>query len=172
MREICAGDLRKLSVLFDRHHAKLYRYYVRMTADPQWSEDLVQEVFFRMLKYRDTYRFESQFSTWMYQIARNAHIDPVRKKKWETPLPEGWDGPARAGESLERKQEHELVLRALAKLPPEKREVLVLSRFQGMKYEQIAELLGCEVGAVKVRVFRAVRSLREIFFELSGRKAS
>ena len=57
-------------------------------------------------------------------------------------------------------------------LPPEKRELLVLSRYQGMKYGQIAELLDCEVGTVKVRVFRAMQALREIFFEMTGRKAS
>ena len=51
-------------------------------------------------------------------------------------------------------------------------EVLVLSRYQEMKYEQIAELLGCEVGTVKVRVHRAIRELREVFFKLSGEKAS
>ena len=59
---------------------------------------------------------------------------------------------------------------AMFRLPEEKREVLVLSRYQEMKYDQIAELLGCEVGAVKVRVHRALKELREIFVKLSSER--
>ena len=61
---------------------------------------------------------------------------------------------------------------ALATLPEEKRELLVLSRFQNLKYEQIAGILACDVGTVKVRVYRAIKALSQIFFELSGEKAS
>ncbi len=172
MNAVRSGDERKLAVLFERHHAKLYRYYLRMTGSSQASEDLVQEVFFRMLKYRETYRQEYGFTTWMYRIARTAHIDQMRKRKWEVGLAEDWDGPARAEKSLDDRQEIEFVKRALLRLPPEKRELLVLSRFQGMKYEQIAALMECEVGTVKVRVFRAMQALREQFFEMTGRKAS
>ena len=64
-------------------------------------------------------------------------------------------------------QQTRLLECALFKLTPEKREVLILSRYQEMKYEQIAELMGCEVGAVKVRVHRALKELREIYFKLS-----
>ena len=63
-----------------------------------------------------------------------------------------------------------MLRRALAKLPLEKREVLVLSRFQNLKYGEIAEILDCEIGAVKVRVYRATRELSQIFYELSGRE--
>ncbi|MBV8820169.1 MAG: sigma-70 family RNA polymerase sigma factor, partial [Acidobacteriaceae bacterium] len=77
-----------------------------------------------------------------------------------------------ADEMLGKRQEISLLKRALRELPDEKREVLVLSRLQSMKYEQIAELLGCEVGAVKVRVFRAIRALGQIYSQLSGEKAS
>ena len=58
----------------------------------------------------------------------------------------------------------------MSKLSPEKREVLVLSRFQNMKYEQIAEIAGCKVGTIKARVHRAIKDLREIFFELTGER--
>ena len=139
------------------------------------SEDLVQDVFFRMLKYRHTYREGSQFTTWMYQIARNAHSDYFRKRKLEVELDEEWNETrvgAEWGDGLEARQEAALLRRALARLPEDKREVLVLSRFQNLKYEQIAELLDCEVGAVKVRVYRALRALRQNYCELSGRKAS
>jgi RNA polymerase sigma-70 factor (ECF subfamily) len=62
--------------------------------------------------------------------------------------------------------------RALAALPVEQREVLVLARFQNLKYDQIADILACDVGSVKVRVYRAIKALSRIFFELAGEKAS
>ena len=71
-------------------------------------------------------------------------------------------------EVLSRKQDVQLLTEALERLPESKREVLVLSRFQHMKYEDIARLLQCEIGTVKVRVYRALRELREHFCELRG----
>ena len=70
---------------------------------------------------------------------------------------------------MQQGQEARLLHRALLRLPEEKREALVLSRFQDLRYEEIAELQGCEVGAVKVRVHRAMNELREIFRELESK---
>jgi RNA polymerase sigma-70 factor (ECF subfamily) len=64
----------------------------------------------------------------------------------------------------------ELLQKAMAALPEDKREVLVLSRYQNLKYHEIGEILGCEVGAVKLRVYRAVRALTQIFQEMSGER--
>ncbi len=172
------GDVERIGVLFDRHHRMLFNFFLRLTANRGLSEDLVQDVFFRMLKYRQTFQAGTSFTSWMYQIARNAHIDQARKRRLEI-VPDGettWDNVASVGddpeERLQNAQEIRLLRRALDRLPIEKREVLVLSRFQNLKYSEIAEVLGCEVGAVKVRVFRAIRELGEIFGELSGEKAS
>ena len=65
-----------------------------------------------------------------------------------------------------------MLRRALGQLPEEKREVLILNRFQNMKYDQIGEIMGCDTGTVKVRVFRAVQELRKVYFKISGEKAS
>ena len=65
-----------------------------------------------------------------------------------------------------------MLRRALGELPEEKREVLILSRFQNMKYDQIGEVMGCDTGTVKVRVFRATQELRKIYFRISGEKKS
>src|SRR5262249_29387595 len=166
------GDVSKLALLFDRHHRALFEYFVRMTGNRAVAEDLVQDVFFRMLKYRSTFRSESRFKAWMFHIARNARFDHYRKHQAEDLLPEGGaDAMPSAspipGHELELNQQTGLLECALLRLPEEKREVLVLSRYQEMKYEQIAEVMGCEVGAVKVRVHRALKELREIFLKLS-----
>jgi RNA polymerase sigma-70 factor (ECF subfamily) len=172
------GDVEQIAVLFDRHNRALFNFFLRLTGSPSMSEDLVQEVFFRMLKYRQTYQLKGTFTAWMYQVARNAHLDLTRKRRLEIVPDEepAWDELASADvgplERLEQAQEIRMLRRALSRLPLEKREVLVLSRFQNLKYDEIAQILKCEVGAVKVRVYRAVRELGEIFSELSGEKAS
>jgi RNA polymerase sigma-70 factor (ECF subfamily) len=170
MQEVAGGQIGQLAILFERHHRSLFRYFVSMQRDRQLAEDLVQDVFFRMLRYRSTYNAAQSFTGWMYQIARNAFMDQTRKKRDVVDIDEYADrrpefaskqpGPE---ETIVRKQDLGLLQRALDMLPSEKREVLVLSRLQGMRHDEIALVLGCEVGTVKVRVFRAVKALEQIY---------
>jgi RNA polymerase sigma factor (sigma-70 family) len=166
MLQVRNGEADMLGVLFDRYQAPLFNFYAKMTQDRVASEDLVQDVFLRILRYRQTYRPGTPFRTWMYQIARNARLDHVRKLKPETPLASEPAAPASPADPAQQKQETLLLQRALIQLPEDKREILILSRFQELKYEEIARLLGCEAGAVKVRVHRALQQLREIFHQL------
>src|SRR2546425_12656711 len=83
MLAVKAGDLDKLGILFERHHTALFEFFSRMTGNRAVSQDLVQDVFFRILKYRNTYRNESQFTTWMYHIARNTRFDQFKKRRPE-----------------------------------------------------------------------------------------
>ena len=172
MKEVKDGKVEKLAILFERHHVALYNFFLRLTGNRSVSEDLVQDVFFRILKYRYTYKGQSKLTIWMYQIARNAHIDHLRKLKEEVPLDEQWGEAASQEpspvERVEQWQDIALVRKALAKLPLKKREVLVLSRFQNLKYKEIAELSGCHIGTVKANIHRAIKELGKIYFELSG----
>ena len=180
MHNVRDGDSEALATLFERHHRPLFNFFAQVAGSREIAEDLVQDVFFRMLKYRHTYSPDGRFAAWMYQIARNAYTDHQRKRRFERPMPEGpehretesVDPQPGIDRRLERGQDLELLKRAFERLPAEKREILVLSRYQNLKYEDIAEIMGCEVGAVKVRVFRAVRQLGDIFYRLSGRRAS
>lgn len=163
MSRVRNGASEMLGVLFDRYQSPLFNFYCKLTGSRTLSEDLVQEVFVRILKYRQSYRPGTPFRPWIYQIARNARTDHFRRQhtevEWEPEL-----SPAVAfADSAQQKQEVELLYRALLQIPEEKREVLVLSRFQDMKYEEIAQLLGCEVSTVKVKVHRALQELREAF---------
>lgn len=166
MLEVRNGTGELLGVLFDRYHGSLFNFYCKSTGDRAASEDLVQEVFYRILKYRHTYRPGTPFRTWMYHIARNARLDRIKKQAAEGKLETQTSAPDQPPAALERKQEAALLHRALMRLPDEKREVLVLSRFQELSYQEIAQLLQCEVGAVKVRVFRALRDLGDILRQL------
>ena len=166
MLQVRNGEAEMLGVLFDRYQTPLFNFYTKMTQDRAMSEDLVQDVFVRILRYRQTYRPGTPFRTWMYQIARNARLDHVRKIRPETPFVSEPVARVSSSDPAQQKQEAELLQRALMHLPEDKREILILSRFQELKYEEIARLIGCEVGAVKVRVHRALQQLREIFHQL------
>jgi RNA polymerase sigma-70 factor (ECF subfamily) len=176
MLEVRSGNVGKLELLFDRHNRPLFRYFMHLTGNRSVSEDLVQEVFFRILKYRHTYQTDTTFRAWLYQIGRNVCMDQVGKRKGEVALPEH-AGEFSSSETLpdrqvQNKEETALLHRALAALPREKREVLVMSRFLDLKYDEIASIMKCEVGTVKVRVYRALRELGDRFFALGGERAS
>lgn len=178
MRAVRNGDVAKLAALYVRHQRPLFNFFLRLTSSRPASEDLVQDVFTRILKYRSSYGENEAFAPWMYRIARNAHIEQASKRRLEVVAidPEHQREPVspdpRPDQRAEYGQDVALLRRALARLPEEKREVLVLSRFQNLRYDEIARILDCEVGTVKVRVYRAVRQLEQIYNELAGERAS
>jgi RNA polymerase sigma-70 factor (ECF subfamily) len=160
-----AGEL--LGVLFDRYQTPLFNFYSKLTGDRTLSEDLVQEVFLRILKYRQSYRPGTPFRSWIYQIARNARVDHFRKFPHQTALEPEMLPPVLPRDSAQENQEAQLLHRALMQLPEEKREILLLCRFQELKYQEIAELLGCELATVKTRIHRALLELRKAFHQLT-----
>jgi RNA polymerase sigma factor (sigma-70 family) len=175
MHLIQAGDNAPLAHLFERHHLALFRYLVQLTRNRALSEDLTQEVFLRALKYAPTYNPAFGFRAWLYGMARNACYDARHKIRGEVAdavLGEFHSSDLMPEEQLARQQHVALLQKALSALPPDKREVLELSRFQEMRYEDIATIMRCEVGTVKVRVFRALKELREKFMELQGRQVA
>lgn len=176
MMAVREGDLDALGLLFERYHKALYNHFLMQTSHPQLSEDLVQEVFFRILKYRHTYRGDSKFSTWLYSIAHNVRMDYYRKRKLKMVTLDNVN-PISAPDpepdaQFEQNDEARLIHQALRRLPDDKREVLLLSRFENMKYEEIAETVGCAVGTIKARVHHALKELSSIYQELTGESVS
>jgi RNA polymerase sigma-70 factor, ECF subfamily len=171
MSAVREGHLAQLGPLFDRYHLSLFDFLNRMTGNRHTAEDLVQEVFLRVLKYRSTYRDGARFETWVFRIARNARADYFSARDTAAPLTEEAMDHADAapGPEGQLEQEHESarLQAALMSLREDRRELIVLARYRGMKHEAIAELLGIDVGAVKVRIHRALKELREIFLNLS-----
>lgn len=172
MARVRDGDLERLSELFERHHRRLLAFFSRLTGERATAEDLVQEVFVRMLKYRHTFRSEAEFTPWMFSVARNAAVDHYRGRP-RLEVQESPEAPEPAAplvdpvDQLGRREQSELLQSALARLTREKRELLLLARFGEMKYEAIGELLGITVGAVKVRVHRALKDLREAYRQVA-----
>jgi RNA polymerase sigma-70 factor (ECF subfamily) len=161
------GQVEKLAILFERYHVKVFNFLLRMTGDRTLSEDLTQEVFFRMLKYRHTYVESRKFTTWMFQIARNVNVDHLRRNHPEVAADDAPEPAARNRaplDDLEKKENVHRLREALARLPWKKRELLVLSRFHELKYHEIAELMDCSVSSIKVGVHRAIQDLRRMLW--------
>jgi RNA polymerase sigma-70 factor (ECF subfamily) len=178
MIAVRAGEIRRLGELFERHHRPLYGFFVRLTNQPSASEDLVQIVFYRILKYRHTYRDEGKFSAWIYHLARKVAADHFRKSA-STPVPTdpiAFQDQPDQGEAPDAKaataDDVALMRRALTRVSHEHREVLVLSRLQHLEHQEIARLLDCSVGAVKVRAHRALKELREVYFKIRKEAAA
>ena len=174
MDKVKNGDLDKLGLLFERYKKPLFGFFYGMNKDADLSEDLVQNVFMRILKYRTVFRGDGEFRTWMFHIARNVSHDHYRKKRVDArDSIEDWEDQIPGGENrfAEQQQEEDMQLLALAleRLPDDKREVLLLSKYQEKKYKEIAELLGCTESAVKVKVFRALQELKVLYREIEAR---
>jgi len=173
MLKVKAGDIDKLGLLYERHHRMLFAFFWRMSGRHVESEDLIQEVFYRILKNRTKYKGKGKFSSWMFQIAHNVWADHY-KKHHTTDLKddmEGWDlhDGLGADEQIEKEEQLRQLRAALNALPGDRREVLILSRYHGMKYSEIAKISGSTEGAVKLKVYRAMADLREQFSKTENR---
>lgn len=174
MIKVRDGDIDKLGLLFERYKRPLYGFFYGMNRDPELCQDLVQNVFVRILKYRYLFRGEGDFKTWMFHIARNVNHDHFRKDKLKAKDSiEGWEdhlgSPENRSTEWQREEEQQLLSMAMDRLPDDKREILLLSKFQEKKYKEIGEILGCTEAAVKVKVFRALQELKEVYKKLESR---
>jgi RNA polymerase sigma factor (sigma-70 family) len=174
MIKVRDGDVDKLGLLFERYKRPLYGFFYGMNRDAELCEDLVQNVFVRILKYRYLFRGEGDFKTWMFHIARNVNHDHFRKNKinakdslenWEERL----GSPENRSTQFQAEEEMLLLSMAMDKLPEDKREVLLLSKYEEKKYKEIGEILGCSESAVKVKVFRALQELKEVYRKLEAK---
>lgn len=173
MLKVKAGDLDKMGLLFERYHRSLYGFLFHMTNQKEASEDMTQNVFYRMLKYRNAFVGDGEFRTWMYHLARNVLNDHAKKnirnraqydiKDFEERI----GGSTLADEHFEKEEELNMLEKALGSLSTENRELLILSRYQELSYQEIAKILDTTEGAIKVRVHRAMGQLKSIYFKIN-----
>jgi RNA polymerase sigma-70 factor, ECF subfamily len=156
IRAATAGDLAAFERIVRTHQQHIWRY-LRRILDDDTAEDVAQETFLRVYRRLPTFTFEAKFSTWMFQIARNAALDELRARRRRDrltaavpPLPPASSGPGEARVEIEA---------ALATLPIDQREALVLVEVLGLRYAEVATVLAVAEGTVKSRVFTARRHL-------------
>ena len=167
MAAIQEGHFELLGVLFERYHHKALGLCLTMVHDRSLADDLVQEAFIRVLRYRKSFKDGSSFGAWLYRIVRNVCLDQLHSRKREQAAIEraDWtDGDDATGNPWSESEDLRIpVLRsALGKLPPEQREALVLKRVHGLSYKEIAERCNSSEGAVRVRAHRALKELRAL----------
>jgi RNA polymerase sigma factor (sigma-70 family) len=167
MRIVQGGDLAPAAEIYDRYSGRIYNFAFRFLKNSEAAEDAVQEVFVKMIKHASQFHGDAKLSTWLFSITANWCRDYLRKsdnKPKESddvlvtlPSPSALN-PDRA---LEQRENEIRVRKALAELTPEQREAILLSRYQGLSYAEIAQISGCSEGAVKTRVFRAMETLKK-----------
>jgi RNA polymerase sigma-70 factor (ECF subfamily) len=174
------GETEEFRTLVERHKRRLYAVILRLVGDPSLAEELAQESFVRAFRALRDFRRESSFGTWLVQIGIHAARDRMRglrrrsELSLDAPPPVGrprlelvdTSPAADPGFEVEAEEERSLMRTALASLPPEYREVLVLKHFESWSYDEIASATGDSVGTLRVRAFRARQLLRERLTEL------
>lgn len=160
------GDETAFDALFERHRERVVNTAYRLLGDANFAQDVAQEVFVRIYTRGKDYRPSAAFTTWLYRITANASLDEIRKRKRlrhaaPDDLSEDTADPSPTPEA--RAQSRELareVRAALSSLPDNQRLALVLQRYEGLSYQQIAQVLQTSVSAVESLLFRAKNTLR------------
>ncbi|MEM6644161.1 MAG: sigma-70 family RNA polymerase sigma factor [Bacteroidota bacterium] len=174
MLKIRQGDVEKLDLLYRRYSRRLFGFFFRMTNEGATSEDLVQNVFVRILKYKHTYKDDGDFEVWIFQLARNVFKDHYRKNKRYAfresmePYEQNLGVVSNKQQELERQEELENLKNALDKLSEEKRELITLVRYEKMKYSAVAQIFGVSESAIKVRVHRIIKELRACYLGMDA----
>jgi RNA polymerase sigma-70 factor (ECF subfamily) len=161
MEQFCAGDGKAFDALFARHAPSVKRYLTRLVGNAAQADDLVQATFLSVVRARGRFLRGARFKPWLYAIATNAARDSRRRGRAESvtddgALPEEVAEAALTSDPGLEKQVHQ----ALATLPAAQREAIVLHRFEGLSFGEIAEIVGLTESAVKVRAHRGYEALR------------
>jgi RNA polymerase sigma-70 factor (ECF subfamily) len=158
-------------LLYERYERLVYRYVFHMLGDPDDADDAKQETFLKAYRSLGSFRGECSVATWLLKIAGNLCRDRIKKRirRGEVELlPDidvGSRSPGLLGEDpaaiVERRDLNDMVARVLVGLPAHQRELIVLRDVQQLSYQQIADVLGCSVASVKLRLFRARRGFKD-----------
>jgi len=190
VRRAQEGDMRAFGQLVERYQRPMTALVARMTQNPDDVDDIVQELFVRAWKGLPRFRGDAQFSTWLYRIAVNTTIKYRSRRANEhamsVPLEDmagGVDALAAPGSegvaassgdpyfAAQRREQQELVRRAVLTLPQKQRAVVVLHYFEGHSCEEISKIVGCSVGTVWSRLHYACKRLKGILGTLEGAAA-
>lgn len=170
------GDQAAFGLLMEQYERQVYRQALGLVGHPEDAADVTQEVFLKVWRGLPAFQGGSSFSTWLYRLTGNAAIDQLRREKkrrgdlslddpdrgWDSQLADPTPPPEK---SLEQKELHRAVIRGLALLSEEHRQVLVLRELNGASYEEIGQVLGLPPGTVKSRVARARLALAKLLKE-------
>lgn len=171
------GDDAAFEQLYGRYRRSIYQYVYRRLVNASRAEELTQEVFMGLIRSRGSWRQEASFKTYLYRIAFNQCASEARRADFRVVDPlEREDGSTidvedqgmSPDDRATQHQEAAFVVEALDRIDPEQREAIVMREYQGLSYEEIAEIAGVAVGTVKSRIFRGKLELRRHLEPLLG----
>ena len=172
MLRVRAGDDTSFAMLLERHRGPVVHFLYRMVPNQAVSEELAQEVFLRVYRSRATYEPTAKFTTWLFRIATHVALNSIRDRKkekgHESLDEELLDGMERQvadrQQTVEQEMVHEVkrreVRQAIEALPAKQRAAVLMHKYEGLDYSQIAAVLRCSESAIKSLLFRAYESLR------------
>ena len=181
------GDMSAFELLVRRHQNPLINYIHRSIDDYHRSEDLSQETFLRVFKSASRYEPTASFKSWLYTIATNLCRNEIRNRSrrntyyLEDLVEEGEDiyhteimrdTRYLPDILLEKKEQRQIIRKALAQLPENQRIALTLITYQDLRYEEVADILGCSVGAVKALIHRARQKMKKLLIKAGIREES
>lgn len=172
-----------LEEIYRRYYRPVLLFILRLIQNREMAEDLVQETFIRVYNNRKSWQPRSKFTSWLYRIAKNICIDEKRRywnrlvyadsqfgnnseKGNSTVLDRVEDSAGDARDHFALKIDEDEIKKAINQLSPEQREVIILNKYQGMSYHEIAEILGATPESIKQRAYRAHLKLRQILSPL------
>lgn len=165
MEIVSQGNLDALKYLFERYHVRLYNFFYQRIRDVAICEDLTQNVFLKIIKYKHSYK-GGKFISWMFKIARNLFNDYYHEQKKTTPLDNLEKVENELDENnIDKKEDVSHLMKVLNQLNETDRDLIVMNRIEGIKYEQIAEIIDSNTIAVKTRIHRIIKKLRANYFE-------
>jgi RNA polymerase sigma-70 factor (ECF subfamily) len=173
-----SGDTGAFRLLMEKHQVNVMRMIYRYTGRHHEAEDLAQDIFLKIYRVAGKYTPRAQFKTWLYRVVTNHCFNfhrSQKKHKYDSTLDpslseadipdQSFKGAVREAPAERRLQQEELkaaVQKALAGLPDRQRMAVILFRFEGLSYGEIAQALGCSISAVESLIFRAMSSLKEL----------
>ncbi len=172
MSHVIDGETDRMSILYERYKMPIYSYFFKTTCgDREASEDLVHTVFYRAIRYKHSFTGQGSFAKWIFRIAHNVGLDHNKKKRNSN----NYESEIRSGHVMmydendyEKREQLASLEFAMKKLEHEEREIIVLGKIESLRYKEIADILGTTEGNVKIRMFRAIRKLKDIFLKLEN----
>lgn len=166
------GDSHAYELLWETHRVAVFRKVYSIVGNQADAEDLTQEAFIKGFRALGNFRGDSLFRTWITSIAVNLCFDHIKRSKKVRQVPIEWDIPADDKEDPERRalvnDTQLLVRKAISQLPAHHRLMLEMRDLDDMEYSEIAKILKCTVGSVKLKIFRARRQLKQKLIEMQG----
>ena len=160
LRQFCHGDPDAFEALFREHQSEVYGWIVRIVRDPAAAEDLTVETFWRIHRAHARFDPARSFAPWARRIATNVALDHLKISRPETELPGDLPSPPLPEPGISEELRRKTAC-AFGRLPPKLQAAATLALIEEQPYKEIAEALGISTGAVKLRVFRALRLLRK-----------